>query len=152
MCVLLSSSNIFSSLHLMRSRHGQGTCAPTLWFPFSTKARKRQQLQWLHTGTSSYRNFRTHFSPVVTFTSCSVFVNNFIVVSILNRFNTIPPEGSRGKTGFNHKFDKYSWTKNVCVGLFSFSVGVCMCIRKIIYLPNNFLNQVTKIYFIFPNL
>lgn len=38
----LSCSNIFSSLRLMRSRPGPGTCVPTLWFPFSIRERKLQ--------------------------------------------------------------------------------------------------------------
>lgn len=55
-------SNIFLSSHLMRSSPGPGMCAPTLSYPFSTKARKRRLLQWLHTGRNHTCEWRNSFS------------------------------------------------------------------------------------------
>lgn len=45
--------------------------------------------------------FLWRFARRVTSPRCSVLVSK-VFVSVFNRFNTIPPEGSRGKTCFNH--------------------------------------------------
>lgn len=151
---LLSLSNISSSLHLKRSKHDLGTSAPTLWFLFSTKAKKQQQqLLWLHIGTFiPAGNVESHFvfsdGLMLKSWECSSFLYTILILS-LTGLTQFPLKEVEVKDFFSsYVLEKYVYTpftlchsvitlSNCFIILTAYSVQIsCMhlviCMAKII--------------------